>query len=106
MINSFPYAKYVLGVQVIENCSVTGIRSEHRKVKVIETNLGAVESEFFVNCGGFWARHIGQLSKPTVKVPVHPVEHYYLQTKPVPNLDSMTPGMLFQLLMILLNQFW
>ncbi|CAH0385101.1 unnamed protein product [Bemisia tabaci] len=79
------------GVQVIENCSVTGIRSEHRKVKVIETNLGAVESEFFVNCGGFWARHIGQLSKPTVKVPVHPVEHYYLQTKPVPNLDSMTP---------------
>lgn len=26
-----------------------------------------------------------------LQVPLHPVEHYYLHTKPITNLDPMTP---------------
>jgi pyruvate dehydrogenase phosphatase regulatory subunit len=61
-------------------------------VSGVETDLGPIDCEYFVNCAGFWARGVGQLSEPYVKVPLHAVEHYYLHTKPIPGLDSMTPG--------------
>lgn len=54
--------------------------------------MGSVDCDYYVNCGGFWARKIGQRSNPSVKIPLHPVEHYYLRTNPIPNLDSQTPG--------------
>lgn len=54
--------------------------------------MGSVDCDYYVNCGGFWARTIGQRSNPSVKIPLHPVEHYYLRTNPIPNLDSQTPG--------------
>jgi len=54
--------------------------------------MGSVDCDYYVNCGGFWARKIGQLSNPSVKIPLHPVEHYYLRTNPISNLDSQTPG--------------
>jgi pyruvate dehydrogenase phosphatase regulatory subunit len=60
-------------------------------VSGVETDLGPIDCEYFVNCAGFWARGVGQLSEPYVKVPLHAVEHYYLHTKPIPGLDSMTP---------------
>lgn len=69
--------------------------TEGDRVSGVETNLGVMGCETFVNCGGFWARHIGQMSDPVVKVPLHPVEHYYLHTKPIEGLDPSTPGMYF-----------
>ncbi|ENN70883.1 pyruvate dehydrogenase phosphatase regulatory subunit, mitochondrial [Dendroctonus ponderosae] len=80
-----------MGVKVIENCSLKKVVQESGKVAAVDTTLGPVNCEFFVNCAGFWARGIGQLSEPYVKVPLHAVEHYYLHTKPVPGLDPMTP---------------
>lgn len=32
------------------------------------------------------------MARPQVKVPLVPCEHYYLHTKPLDNLDPMTPG--------------
>lgn len=75
-----------------ENCSLKKVVQESGKVASVDTTLGPVNCEFFVNCAGFWARGIGQMSEPYVKVPLHAVEHYYLHTKPVPGLDPMTPG--------------
>ncbi|XP_022910768.1 pyruvate dehydrogenase phosphatase regulatory subunit, mitochondrial isoform X2 [Onthophagus taurus] len=80
-----------LGINVLENCTVKRINQEKGCVKSVETNLGKIECEYFVNCAGFWARGIGQLSEPYVKVPLHAVEHYYLHTKPIPGLDSLLP---------------
>ncbi|XP_046665146.1 pyruvate dehydrogenase phosphatase regulatory subunit, mitochondrial isoform X1 [Homalodisca vitripennis] len=79
------------GVRVIEFCGVERVLSEDDRVTGVETNLGTVKCHVFVNSGGFWARHIGQMSNPVVKVPLHPVEHYYLYTKPIAGLDPMTP---------------
>lgn len=62
------------------------------RVSGVETSLGPINCDFFVNCAGFWARGVGQLSHPFVKVPLHAVEHYYLHTKPIPDLNMMTPG--------------
>lgn len=80
-----------LGVRIIENCAVTEVMQEAGCVSAVKTSKGSTKCEYFVNCGGFWARNIGQLSKPCVKVPLHAVEHYYLLTKPIDGLDPMTP---------------
>ncbi|XP_075230059.1 pyruvate dehydrogenase phosphatase regulatory subunit, mitochondrial [Lycorma delicatula] len=79
------------GVRVYEFCGVKHVLNESGKVVGVDTSLGTVQCQVFVNCGGFWARNIGQLSEPFVKVPLHAVEHYYLHTKPIPGLDPMTP---------------
>ncbi|XP_063987636.1 pyruvate dehydrogenase phosphatase regulatory subunit, mitochondrial [Diachasmimorpha longicaudata] len=79
------------GVQVFENCRITRVDTKDGKARGVETARGRVNCEHFVNCAGFWARNVGKLSAPHVKVPLHPVEHYYLHTKPVPGLDPMTP---------------
>lgn len=81
-----------MGVTVVEHCAVAEIVQENGKVRAVKTAGGHVtECVYFVNCGGFWARGIGQLSQPYVKVPLHAAEHYYLHTKPIDGLDPMTP---------------
>lgn len=79
------------GVRIVENCTVQKVVQTNGKVSRVETNLGKIDCEYFVNCAGFWARGVGQLSEPYVKVPLHAVEHYYLHTKPIPGLDPLTP---------------
>ncbi|XP_014478147.1 PREDICTED: pyruvate dehydrogenase phosphatase regulatory subunit, mitochondrial isoform X2 [Dinoponera quadriceps] len=79
------------GVTVYENCAVTKVINQNGHVGAVETTHGTVKCQHFVNCAGFWARNVGKLSEPHVKVPLHPVEHYYLHTKPIANLDPMTP---------------
>ena len=76
----------------MENCAVQKINQKNGFVYSIETTLGTINCEYFVNCAGFWARGVGQMSEPYVKVPLHAVEHYYLHTKPIPGLDSMFPS--------------
>ncbi|XP_050361325.1 pyruvate dehydrogenase phosphatase regulatory subunit, mitochondrial isoform X1 [Nymphalis io] len=79
------------GVGVMEDCAITAVHSKEGKVSGIDTTHGSIECQYFVNCAGFWARQIGQLAKPQVKVPLLPCEHYYLHTKRIDNLDPMTP---------------
>lgn len=80
-----------LGVRIVEHCAVKKIHSDHGKVARVETTAGDVDCDYFVNCTGFWAREVGTLSKPVVKVPLKAVEHHYLHTKPIANLDPNTP---------------
>lgn len=79
------------GVRVFEYCGVEKVLTENEQVVAVESPIGTVQCETFVNCGGFWARHVGQMSEPPVKVPLHPVEHYYLYTKQIPDIHPMTP---------------
>lgn len=59
---------FFLGVKVFENCKVTKIVTQNNRIKAVETNHGTIECEHFVNCAGFWARNVGKLSEPYVKV--------------------------------------
>lgn len=80
-----------MGATIVENCAVTEIIQEDDFVKAVNTERGRIQCDFFVNCGGFWARSIGQMSEPCVKIPLHAAEHYFLHTKPIENLDPMLP---------------
>ncbi|XP_052873288.1 pyruvate dehydrogenase phosphatase regulatory subunit, mitochondrial [Anopheles cruzii] len=79
------------GVTVAENCSVMRVNQKNGRVNAVETTKGTVECVYFVNCAGFWARQVGQMSEPYVKVPLHSAEHYYLHTKPIAGLGDQFP---------------
>merc|ERR1719204_1790689 len=42
------------------------------RVHGAETDQGVIDCEYFVNCGGIWAREIGKRSDPPVKVHICP----------------------------------
>lgn len=47
----------------------------------ITTPKGVINAEHIVNCGGLWAREVGQMSGLTL--PVQPMEHHYLITEKI-----------------------
>ena len=68
------------GAEIATNTRVTGIRVERGRVVGVETDKGPVEAEVVVNAGGMFAGEIGRLAG--VNVPVIPMAHEYLITKP------------------------
>lgn len=80
------------GAKVFEKTCVTKVICDGDRVAAVETNRGKIECSYFVNCGGFWAREVGKMSNPVVKVPLQACEHYYLHTKEIEGLDPMTPA--------------
>lgn len=80
-----------LGVKIVQNCKLEEVLSSNGKVTGVQTNMGTIHCENFVNTAGFWARHIGILSNPRVQIPMHPAEHYYVTTKPITFLSPESP---------------
>jgi len=68
------------GAEIYTNTRVTEITVEQGRVKGVVTDKGEIETEIVVNAGGMFAREIGRLAG--VNVPVIPMAHEYLITKP------------------------
>ena len=68
------------GAEVEQRTRVTGIRVRRGCVEAVETDRGEIETEVVVNAGGMYAREIGALAG--VNVPIVPMAHEYLVTKP------------------------
>uniref|UniRef100_A0A8C7K081 Pyruvate dehydrogenase phosphatase regulatory subunit, mitochondrial n=1 Tax=Oncorhynchus kisutch TaxID=8019 RepID=A0A8C7K081_ONCKI len=80
------------GVQIHERTTVNHVMMEKGHVTAVETDRGAIECEYFVNCAGQWAYELGQASETKVSVPLHGCEHFYLLSKPLPEpLQPSTP---------------
>lgn len=59
---------FISGVQVYEDCAITKVINQNGRIEAVETTHGTVKCKHFVNCAGFWARNVGKLSEPYVKV--------------------------------------
>ena len=68
------------GAEVNTNTRVTGIDVERGRVVGVETTKGHIETEVVVNAGGMFAGEIGRLAG--VNVPIVPMAHEYLITRP------------------------
>jgi glycine cleavage system aminomethyltransferase T/glycine/D-amino acid oxidase-like deaminating enzyme len=68
------------GAEIATNTRVTAIGVEKGRVTGAETDKGSVEADVVVNAGGMFAGEIGRLAG--VNVPVIPMAHEYLITKP------------------------
>ena len=52
----------------------------------VTTSKGTINVEHVVNCGGLWAREVGQLAR--LNLPVQPMEHHYLLTETIDEVKN------------------
>ena len=68
------------GAEIATGTRVTGLAVQRGRVTGVETDRGSIETEIVVNAGGMFAQEIGALAG--VNVPIVPMAHEYLITKP------------------------
>ncbi|ESO90306.1 hypothetical protein LOTGIDRAFT_123647 [Lottia gigantea] len=75
----------------MEGVKVEKILTKNDRVTGVETSDGNIDCEYFVNCGGLWAREMGIKSTPNVSLPLHSCEHFYVVTKPLKEVERLMP---------------
>ena len=78
-----------MGVKIIEGVAVTDILSDDEQVTGVTTPFSNISADYVVNCGGMWARQIGQMAG--VSVPLHACEHFYIVWEQIPDLQKNLP---------------
>src|SRR6266540_4469352 len=68
------------GAELYTNTRATAIATERGRVTGVETDRGTIGTEVVINAGGMFAAELGRLAG--VVVPVIPMAHEYLVTKP------------------------
>ena len=68
------------GAEIATNTRVTAIPVERGRVVGVSTDKGDIEAEIVVNAGGMFAAELGRLAGVTV--PIVPMAHEYLVTRP------------------------
>jgi glycine cleavage system T protein len=69
------------GAEIRTSTRVTGIKLENGRVAGVETDKGDIATELVVNAGGMFAAELGALAGVTV--PIVPMAHEYLVTRPL-----------------------
>ncbi len=77
------------GARIIEDCAVTGITVKDGSAAGVSTSKGDIDCDVVVNCGGQWAREVGQLAG--VNVPLVSVQHQYMVTEPFEGVTRDMP---------------
>ena len=77
------------GATIVENCPVNKVLTRNNKIIGVETEKGKIECEYVVLTAGMWSRQIA--ADVNVSVPLYPVEHFYILTEPIKNLDKALP---------------
>ncbi len=78
-----------MGAKIIEGVQVTAIKQADGVVQGVQTSHGDIQADFVVNCGGMWARQIGEMAG--VSVPLHACEHFYIVTEQIEGLQRNLP---------------
>ncbi len=79
-------ARIAEGVKVTEVLTHNG-RAAGVRYETEEGEQGQIDADVVVNCGGMWARELGQMSGVTI--PNHACEHFYVVTEAIPELTQL-----------------
>ena len=86
---SFAAGAKAAGARVRTGVRVEEITVRDGRVAGVVTDHGAIEAEVVVNAGGIWAHELGRLAG--VEIPVVPMEHQYLITRPIEGVRADFP---------------
>jgi dimethylglycine dehydrogenase len=75
------------GATIETHCMVRETNQRPDGTWDVVTDRGTIHAEHLVNAGGLWAREVGAMAG--VYFPLHPMEHQYLVTEPVPLIEEM-----------------
>ncbi len=79
------------GAQILSNTRVTGIKVTNNEVKEILTDKGVIKTDVVINAAGLWGNDIA--SMVGITLPIIPMAHLYLITKPVKDQPQSMPTM-------------
>ena len=79
------------GAQFLTHTRLTGIEVQDGRIAGVQTDKGAIRTEVLVNAGGQWAGEIARMAG--VRLPLIPMEHEYVITKPIAGLPENLPTM-------------
>ena len=79
------------GARIRTGTRVLGITTRDGRVHSVETDQGTIGAEVVVNAGGMYAPAIGRMVGVTI--PLIPMAHQYLTTKPLDGVSAAMPTM-------------
>jgi 4-methylaminobutanoate oxidase (formaldehyde-forming) len=77
------------GAKVLEGVRVEALLHKGRRVTGVRTDHGEIRAEKVVLAGGMWSRQLAAAAG--IAVPLHPVEHHYVVSNPVPGMTGSEP---------------
>lgn len=77
------------GATILEGVRVQGLRHRDGRILGAHTSQGDIEAEYVVLAGGMWTRQLALAAG--VHIPLHPVEHHYVVSNPLPGTDGNAP---------------
>ncbi len=84
---AFAKAAKVFGGKYYTHTVVKDTKQKHDGSWDVITEKGNINAEIVINAGGLWAREVGQLAG--LNLPVQPMEHHYLITETIPEIEAM-----------------
>jgi len=79
------------GAQILTQTRVQSIALKNNRVSAVITDRGTIQTEIVVNAAGQWAGEIAAMVG--LYLPVTPMAHLYLITRPIPGLPKNLPTM-------------
>jgi len=87
---AFAKAAKVHGGKYYTNTVVKDTKQKPDGTWDVITDKGNINAEMVINAGGLWAREVGQMAG--INLPVQPMEHHYLITEAIPEIEAMSEG--------------
>jgi len=87
---AFAKAAKVHGAKYYNNTVVKDTKQKPDGTWDVITDQGNINAEIVINAGGLWAREVGQMAG--INLPVQPMEHHYLITEAIPEIEAMGEG--------------
>ena len=87
---AFAKSAKVHGGKYYTNTVVEDTKQKNNGTWDVVTNKGTINTEILINAGGLWAREVGNLAG--INLPVQPMEHHYLITDSIPEIESLPKG--------------
>lgn len=84
--HAYAKAAQKLGAEIVLRNPVKELTQEVDGTWNVITEQGTVKAEHVVNCGGLWARELGRMVG--LELPVLAMEHMYLLTEPMPEVEE------------------
>ena len=75
------------GAEIVRHCPVLETNPRRDGTWEVVTSQGTIVAEHVVNAAGLWAREVAALAG--TRLPLMPVEHHYLVTEPIPEIEAM-----------------
>ena len=87
---AFAKAAKVHGAKYYNNTVVKDTKQKLNGTWDVITDKGNINAEIVINAGGLWAREVSQMAG--INLPVQPMEHHYLITEAIPEIEAMGEG--------------